>query len=200
MGTTAMLSPSMTAEPIRLRFETTFAEQSRIMQQVWTSRHPQLLIAGGVFMVATAAFNAGLQLGSDAGGFAWFFGLNGVFQICLGWNLLSNNALGNWLGRRFSRGVSRSDLALDANGIRGTFETPNPYGRSLEIKHIAYGWRKVRRIHRVADDLVLEFHGGGMVTLPARVFSSRDEQRQCLDWAEQGLAEQQRKPANVRVA
>lgn len=195
MSTTAV--PPMTAAPIRLRFEMTFAEQLEIAQEARTSRYPLLLTATGALMIALAAFNVGMKLGSDSGGGDWSVWFGAVVHMFLGWNLLTNNSVVNWLTRLFSRGVSRSDLELDANGIRGTFEVPTPYRKGPEVKRIAYGWRKVRRIHRAGDDFVLEFHGGGMVTLPARVFGSRDERRQCLDWAEQGLAEQRQR---VRAA
>lgn len=178
---------------MKVDFELPLAEYADIAQQVawpWAKRS-QLMAGCGVLLASLASFNAGLHIASAASRATWqewIFGFATVFQILLGWNMATNNSLTRWLSRKSMRGVTHTRLELDFSGIRGTLETPSPFNRNgRETKHYNYGWRRIRNIHRPAGFVLLEFHGGGTITIPEMAFASYDDMRQCEAWAESGV-------------
>lgn len=191
---------------MKLDFELPLADYADIAQQVawpWGKR-PGLKAACGVLLAAQAAFSAGLHFSSTGPHHSWqnwLFGFTTLFQILFGWNIAANNALTRWLSRKSMRGVSDTRLELDSSGIRGTIETLSPFNRKgREAKHYNYGWRRIRDIHRPAGFILLEFHGGGTITIPEKAFASRHDKLRCLEWAERGLAEQQKQRSSRSTA
>jgi hypothetical protein len=154
------------------------------------ARHPKYMTILGAAMIMMAAYNAGVHSGVNKTGSFWFMELSFLVQIIMGWGFVTNNSLIRWLTRKMSKGITRTRLELDALGVRGTFEMDSPCEKRPATKRINYVWRQVRKIHHPADCVVLEFHGGGTVTIPDIQFDTLIDLQQCLDWAEQSLAEQ----------
>ena len=189
---------------LTLDFEMPLAVYVDLTQELsWMSRHRLLVSSFGVFQVALGVLYTTEYFGSDRTDPTWVSlarGFGVFFMIFYGWLMATNNELGYWLSRRFSRGVSHTELELDSDGIRGVFEYPSGWHKEPEVKHISYSWRKVRKIHRPSGYVLLEFHGGGTVTIPEREFETYGDVGQCLEWAEDGLAAQRKKKAFRHVA
>lgn len=197
---TAILSRSSDAA-LKLDFEMPLGEYAAITQKTaWASRHPWLMPSIGVAMIASAAFNAGLHYGADRAAHSWMFGMFSIYQIVVGWIIVTNFEFFAWINRKSIRGTARTRLELDSVGIRGMFEVDSPWEKRPAIKRINYIWRQIRKIHHPADCIVLEFHGGGTVMLPEIQFDTLDDMRRCLDWAERGLAEQKNKHRTPKPA
>lgn len=194
-GDSAILDPA--GEPVlKLDFEMPLAEHVDLVQQLTlNSRHRALAATGGVCMVALYAFSAGEHFGSDGSSSNWWHGIAALFMVFWGWILATNFAPMFWLNRRFSHGEIHTELQLDSNGICGLFRYRSGWQRDLKTKHISYPWRKVRKIHRPSGYVMLEFHGGGNVAIPERAFATYADVGQCLEWAQEGLAAQRKKPA-----
>lgn len=194
MSSDSAILDRSTEEVLRLDFELTGDEYQDLWRRIsWSGRYWWAMPLGGVFIIAMVAFQAGVALGSQRG-WNWAVTFNVFTGLLIGLNALTNNGLARLLGARLSRRwVSRTQLELDPTGIRGLIEFPSGWNPGPETKRINYTWRKVRKIHRLPEYVYLEFHGGGTVLIPETAFDTPDDVRQCVAWAEDGLAQQRPK-------
>lgn len=91
------------------------------------------------------------------------------------------------------RGVVHVDLILDQNGIRGTLEPRLHFKWWSESSQFKYAWNRLRKVERLPDYLIFEFHGGGGTIIPVAAFASSHNLEQCEEWVETGLAHQRKK-------
>ncbi|MFO1091841.1 MAG: YcxB family protein [Planctomycetaceae bacterium] len=105
-----------------------------------------------------------------------------------------------WLTRVLFGGMTtRAELELDAAGIHGEIRYLSTRFGGNEHKRVNYAWNRLRKVERLPEYLVLEFHGGSQALIPVRAFASSTELDQCEKWVEGGLAQQRRRIASGGV-
>jgi hypothetical protein len=165
---------------LTLRYELTSEEGFQIASEMakasrsrWLSRLAG--IAAGC-MAIPPAMNGDWKI-------AAFFGL-------AGFTALTGHRSSDRLLRLLFRGVLHFDLILDQNGIRGVLEPRLRFKKWSASSQFHYAWSRLRKVERLPEYLILEFHGGGGAIIPVAAFASQDDLERCETWAEAGLAVQ----------
>jgi hypothetical protein len=109
--------------------------------------------------------------------------------------LWMRHRLMEWLLRRWLNGAMNCELVVDQVGVRGELQSQMRLRSLSESKRFNYAWNRLRKIERVSDCLVFEFHGGSGTIIPVVAFADEDDLRQCEAWAESGLTQQRKKSA-----
>lgn len=174
---------------IPLRFEMTSDEAFRFTLQlcrsrrrVWSVWLNRIAAAGTAYIAIYSAVDG-----------AW---LTAVLMAYVAISVGSQHMAMLWLMRMLFGGITtRAELELDSTGMHGELAYLSTRRWGNEHKRVNYAWNRLRKVERLPEYLVLEFHGGSQVLIPVRAFASSSDLDQCAKWVEGGLAQQRRKSA-----
>ncbi len=178
MSTSVAPAPAGVSPSIPLRFAITMDELLRM-------GHQSALASRGDWIRRLAAIGAACLAVHFAVQREWLIASLTALLACTLW---SRYWLMQWLVGLWLRGTVDCDLVVDPVGIRGELQSQMRLRSLSEYRRFNYAWNRLRKIERVSDCLVFEFHGGSGTMIPVSAFSNAEDLQQCEAWAENGIA------------
>lgn len=189
MSTIAADDDSAGGAPIPLRFEITADEVFAWTKQLARGRrNVWMVLLTRVAAVGMACLAVHFTLERN-----WIMAVLTAWLAVSTW---SQHLIWVWLMRTLFRNMTiHADLEVDSTGVRGEFKYRSGRSWGNDQRRVSCSWNRLRKVERLPDHLLFEFHGGSGAIIPVRAFASRVDLDQCAAWAEHGLAQQRQRAA-----
>lgn len=185
MNTTVESPPADIGPSIPLRFTITTDDLLRMGRESVTSSRWDWVRRLGAIGAACLAVNFAVQQ-------EWLIASLTALIACQLW---LRYRLWDWLMKRSVNGSFDCDMVIDPVGVRGEVQAQMRRTSLSGSRPFNYAWNRLRKVERVSNCLVFEFHGGSGTMIPVSAFAKAEDLQQCDAWAEAGLAQQRKKSA-----